>query len=421
MLPVQSPEEVEVLVAGAGPVGLLCALALASRGVGVRVVDPHHRAALHSYALALHPQTLRLLDGWGLATPLVEHGQVVRRLAVHHRSECVATLELSAVGRDFPYVLVVPQVVLEGLLERRLSEHGTVVERGKQLLAFDAVADGVRCLIGQVDQRAGVAEPDVVTTRVRTSFLVAADGYESLARRLLGIGFVHVGRSRVYRLVEFEAALEFPEQMHLLFGETTTDVLWPLGPERGRFGLELEAGAPEVEDLAATKLAIRARAPWFTGDFGSIEWHTALRIEPRLVERFGRGRVWLVGDAAHFTTPVGVQSMNVGLCEAVDLARRIADVLRGASGEQLLLYYNEDRAREWKMLLGLQDRLRTTPHTPSWARELGARLVAALPATGRDLNALLAQVGLRLYWLRRRGAGAPDPTAGHSQRARDEI
>lgn len=395
-------KEVQVLVAGAGPVGLLCALTLASRGISVRVVDPHQRAALHSYALALHPQTLRVLDECDLANRLLEHGQAVRQIAVHCGAERVATLELSATGKDFPYVLVVPQVVLESLLERRLEEYGTRVERGRLLLAFDDDAGGVRALVGQLDERTASADPDVATTSVQASFLVGADGCDSLTRRLLRIGFAHVGRPRTYRLLEFESALESPEQMHLMLGEQTTDVLWPLGPGRGRFSLELLEGTPADEDISGTERAIRERAPWFTGDFGSIEWHPALRFEPRLVERFGRGRAWLVGDAAHYTTPVGVQSMNVGLREAHDLARRIAAVLGGTGDEKLLRYYNEERAREWKMLLGLKDRLRGGPQTAPWAQELGSRLVAALPATGRDLNALLMQAGLRLDWLRRR-------------------
>ena len=401
MLP-HAQEEVEVLVAGAGPVGLGCALALVSRGVTVRVIDPHHRAALASYALALHPESLCLLDEWGLSAALLERGQVVRRIAVRRGPERAATLELSAVGGDFPHVLVVPQTVLEALLERRLEEQGIRVERGRQLMAFDQSAGHVRALLGQVEERSAGSEPSVATTSVRASFLVAADGGNSLARRLLRIDFAHVGPPRTYQLVEFESPLESPDEMHLMLGEETTDVLWPLGPGRGRFSLDRGEEEREDEGRASIHALIRERAPWFTGEVGSIEWQASLTLEPRLAERFGRGRVWLAGDAAHFTTPVGVQSMNVGLREAHDLARRIGAVLRGAGRSDLLRYYNEERAREWKMLLGVKDRLRTRPGAPPWARDLGTRLVSALPATGRDLNALLAQIGLHLDWLRRR-------------------
>jgi 2-polyprenyl-6-methoxyphenol hydroxylase-like FAD-dependent oxidoreductase len=405
-------DKVEVLVAGAGPVGLLCALALASRGVSVRIVDPHQRAALHSYALALHSRTLRVLDAYGLASQLLDVGQVVRRIAVHRGRERVATLELSATGKDFPFVLVVPQTVLEALVERRLQELGTSVERGRQLLAFDSDAEGVSALVVS-------AEPTVTTATVRAAFLVGADGGDSTVRRLLRLDFLPMGRARTYRLFEFQSPLEAPDEMHLMFDERATDVLWPLGPERGRFSFEIDEGALADEGLAHTVQTVRERAPWFTGRIDATHWDAALCFAPRLAERFGRGRVWLAGDAAHYTLPVGVQSMNVGLREAHDLARRLAAILRGESSLDLLRYYNEERTREWKMLLGLKNRLHAGPRTPAWARELGQRLVAALPGAGQDLNALLRQVGLRLSWLRR-GSPSGSPSSAPNDAARPE-
>ena len=147
---------------------------------------------------------------------------------------------------------------------------------------------------------------------------------------------------------------------------------------------------------------MRKRSPWFGESFGAIEWVTGVRFEPRIAERFGRGPVWLVGDAARFTSPIGVQSMNVGFREVHDLARRIAGILREGRPPKLLDYYNEERQREWKMMLGIKDRLHADDGLPAWARAAAPRLVQSLPASGHDLNLLLEQVGLRLYWLRRR-------------------
>ena len=79
--------------------------------------------------------------------------------------------------------------------------------------------------------------------------------------------------------------------------------------------------------------------------------------------------------------------------------------LRENGSPKLLDYYNEERQREWKMLLSLKDRVRELGDAPAWARKATNRLIACLPATGHDLNLLLEQVGLRLYWLRRRRDG----------------
>ncbi len=189
--------------------------------------------------------------------------------------------------------------------------------------------------------------------------------------------------------------------MSLVIRDESTDVLWPIDADRGRWSVQLQ-DLSRPPDAAGLKELIGRRAPWFETDFGTIDWLTTVSFQRGLAKRFGRGRVWLAGDAAHYTSPIGVQSMNVGFHEAYDLARRMTDILRKGASLELLRYYNEERSREWKMLLGITNRLRTRPDTPAWAHRLALRLVPSLPASGRDLNALLEQVGLRLHWLRRK-------------------
>ncbi len=79
---------------------------------------------------------------------------------------------------------------------------------------------------------------------------------------------------------------------------------------------------------------IRERAPWFTGAVRNIVWRNVVRFERRLADSFGHGRLWLAGDSAHLTSPVGIQSMNVGLQEGYRLAGALARVLRGGSGQE---------------------------------------------------------------------------------------
>ena len=204
-----------------------------------------------------------------------------------------------------------------------------------------------------------------------------------------------------YGLLEFQSTLQSPGQMSLVIRDESTDVLWPIDADRGRWSVQLQDPS-RPPDAAGLKELIGRRAPWFETDFGTIDWLTTVSFQRGLAERFGRGRVWLAGDAAHYTSPIGVQSMNVGFHEAYDLARRMTDILRKSASLELLRYYNEERSREWKMLLGISNRLQTRPDTPAWAHRLAPRLVPSLPASGRDLNALLEQVGLRLHWLRRK-------------------
>jgi 3-(3-hydroxy-phenyl)propionate hydroxylase len=237
---------------------------------------------------------------------------------------------------------------------------------------------------------------------VRTAWVVGADGYGSLTRRLLASDLAQTGPPMTYALLEFEAPVAEPTRMTIALTDGATDVLWPLGSTRGRFGLQVPPDSAATAAPADPWDLVHARAPWFERGPGVVDWETSVAFRPCLARSFGGGRVWLAGDAAHLTSPVGVQSMNVGLREAHDLGRRLAAILRGVRETKLLRFYNEEREREWKMLLGVHDRLRARSGVAPWVRALGPRLVAVLPASGHDLNLLLDQVGLRLHWLRGR-------------------
>jgi NADPH-dependent dioxygenase len=384
---------------------MFSALWLSERGIRVTIVDKYQRLALHSYALALHPLTLRLLDELGLAALLVERGHPLERIVIHENETRVAEIELSGLGGSFPLVLVLPQLLLEGALEKRLAENGVQILWGHQLLTFDDDQDVVTALVGRMPSDGDPSDPNeppaVSTSRIRSSFLIVADGCDSVGRRTLGVECTNVGSPMHYGLLEFQSTLQSPEQMTLVIRDESTDVLWPIGADRGRWSVQLQ-DLTRPPDAARLKELIGRRAPWFGTDFGTIDWFTAVGFQRGLAERFGRGRVWLAGDAAHYTSPIGVQSLNVGMRESYDLARRMTDILRKSASLELLRYYNEERRREWRMLLGIADRIRTRPDTPAWARRLAPRLVSSLPASGRDINALLEQVGLRLNWLRRK-------------------
>jgi 2-polyprenyl-6-methoxyphenol hydroxylase-like FAD-dependent oxidoreductase len=390
---VRDDREVDVLVAGGGPVGLFTALWLAERGLRVHIVDQHRRAALHSYALALHAHTLNLLDEVGLAPALLDRGQIVNRLVLHPWE---VTLDLAPPRGAHPYVLVLSQRVLEAALEQRLADGGVQVSWKHQLLVFTATRGGVDVLVAGRD-----AAEDLCTETWRARYLVGADGYHSLTRRLLGAEQDLAGAEISLGLLEFETELADPQAMALAFGAETTDVLWPLGPTRARWGVELGSQAAEQGPSPdSIKRIVRTRAPWFDGRFGAVEWCTSVRFQPYLARSWGRGPVWLAGDAAHFTSPLAAQSLNVGLREAYDLARRLATILTERGSPKLLRYYKEERQREWKMLLGLKDRLRFGKGAPKWLAPIATRLVRSLPATRQDLNALLDQLGLHLDWLR---------------------
>jgi 2-polyprenyl-6-methoxyphenol hydroxylase-like FAD-dependent oxidoreductase len=130
---------------------------------------------------------------------------------------------------------------------------------------------------------------------------------------------------------------------------------------------------------------LRERAPWFEPKPEQLCWGAIAPFEQWLVPRFGQGRIWLAGDAAHSTSPIGFQSMNRGFCEAGELARLIAAVLYDADpGEQGFERFERAQRSEWRRLFGLSPE--------AMPGSLGADLAPCLPASGGDFEALAAML-----------------------------
>ena len=138
----------------------------------------------------------------------------------------------------------------------------------------------------------------------------------------------------------------------------------------------------------------KQRAPWFSAGVKEITWCTEVVFEQRVVRQFGRDRCWLVGDAAHQTGPVGVQSMNVGMAEAAGLAGALRRVLREKAPLNLLETCDREWQAQWRRLLGLTGGLKPRNETSPWVRERRARLLSCLPASNEDLSPLAGQLRL---------------------------
>ncbi len=409
--------ETDVLVVGAGPVGLFAALSLAGAGVRTEVVEEQWRTASRSYALALHPESLRLLDGLGLAQTLLSKGNVVQVLGLYGRGRRRGEINLSGLPGKFPYVLVLPQQVLEEALLERLSSLGVKVHWNHRLSRLEQTGDGVTARVEKLAKEStgySVSRTEWVVDRelrMESRFLVGADGHRSLVRRALGIDFVESGTPSNFAVFEFTTLDPAGREIQIVLDEKTTNVLWPLPEGRFRWSFELrdlqetldprlksrlfvqfrDEPFPHVEEDRLEAL-IRERAPWFDPKVVEVVWSAVVRFERRLAARFGTGRVWFVGDAAHLALPIGIQSMNLGLREAADLATRVSAVIKDGSGVEDLERFNERWTGEWRELLRLADGPAATSEASDWVRE--ARIPHCVPASGEDLPAALAQIGI---------------------------
>jgi len=390
----------EVLVVGAGPVGLVAALFLQRSGVRVQIVDMHQRTTEHSYALAVHPHTLRILDEAGLAEGLIAAGRKLTKVAYYDGRERRAEIDYSALASKYPYLLVVRQSLLERTAERALGRQKLKVRWKHRLQALTGDGGNLRAEVAKLDQIATgypVARNEWLVVRSETigpAYVIGADGYDSAVRRMAGIEMAVHGGGQLFSVYEIEATGELPADVRVILDPDLTSVYWPLEEGRCRWGFQIQDASEHRVSMARLEQLIAARAPWWTAQPTEIYWSTLGSFERRLARSLGSGGVWLAGDAAHQAAPVGVHSMNSGLAEARELAVRISRILHAGAAPSLLQEFATRTHEAWQRLLDAGPAVRARPGADPWVRQMGARIPACIPASGDDLEALLEQIGL---------------------------
>ncbi len=390
----------EVLVVGAGPVGLVAALFLQRHGIRVEIVDMHQRTTQHSYALAIHPRTLRVLDEAGLSDRLIGAGQKLTKVAYYEGRERRAEIDYSALASKHPYLLVVRQSELERAAEQALRETKGKVLWGHRLQSLNVEDETPWAEVAKLDQVATgypVARTEWVVVRtetIRPAYVIGADGYDSAARRMAGIEMEEHGRSQIFSVYEIEATGELPAEVRVMLDPELTSVYWPLEAGRCRWGFQIQDASAHEASMKRLGQLIAARAPWCAARPTDIYWSTLAVFESRLAKILGQGGVWLAGDAAHQAAPVGVHSMNSGLVESCELAARMSRILRGDGAPSLLVEFATGTHDAWQWLLGAGKTVRPLPQADPWVRRNAARILACMPASGNDLEPLLGQIGL---------------------------
>jgi 2-polyprenyl-6-methoxyphenol hydroxylase-like FAD-dependent oxidoreductase len=411
----------DVLVVGAGPVGMWTALLLAEAGIQPRIIDQDEGTAGRSYACALHPQSLELLDRAGLAAAAIDQGHRIDTLVFYEGNERRAEIKLARVSARFPFLVVLPQNVLESLLQEALNRRaGVRVQWNHRLSELELENDNA---MATIDKLGGTATGYVVPhwevgvksqEQVRAAFVVGSDGHDSVVRHRLGIGFERVGDPQSFVVAEFDSDWPVANEVRIVLDGSTTNVLWPLPGGRFRWNFQLVHGEdpgdfpakqrspappeqPEFDERAheyLVKLAGR-RAPWFKGAVREIHWFAEVQFQRQLAQSFGKECCWLAGDAAHQTSPVGMQSMNVGLREARKLVAGARSVLRPDGPNENLEAYNRDCRKVWQRLLGADRIVQDPSGGNSWAWANISRILPCLPASDVELDLILEQLGLR--------------------------
>ena len=353
-------ENTDILIVGAGPVGLFLANECARRGMRCRIVEAHSGQSEHSKALAIFPRTLEIFDMAGVVAPFLERANRVTSVSVATHRRRLAHMRFAPEETPYPFVAMVPQDVTERLLVEELRRNGGAVEYETTFVSAFARDQGVRNQgVNVTLERKG--EP----INLRASFVVGCDGPRSAVRHLLNLPFEGAEYDDTYMLADVETNEAFPaNELQLCPSELGPVAIFPMSSIRRRIVAIIYKAEGDAPSLELVKKVVAQRAP--SGiETRALHWSSYFHIHHRQAARLRVGRFFIAGDAAHIHSPFGGQGMNTGLHDVWNLAWKLDFVLRGHGGEELLESYSAERRPVIKNVVETADLLTKAMGTPS--------------------------------------------------------
>ena len=321
----------QVLIAGAGPVGLSAANVLAGAGIEALVLEAEARLPQNLRASTFQPPTLDLLARFGATQKLIDMGRVAPKVQYRDRAGWVAELDFGVLKNDtaHPFRVQCEQYRLNEVLAARLGR----VRYGAPVTAVDQDGEGVTVTIDGGE-------------RLRAQYVIGADGGRSSVREALGIRLE--GFTWPERFLVASTPFDFAAVMPGL-----ADVSYFADPEEWFFLLRVRdvwrvmfparAEESEADILSDAGIERRLQRVYAKAGRYDIQHRTLYSVHQRVAETYRRGRVFLAGDAAHLNNPLGGMGMNGGIHDAFNLAEKLAAVLRGEKAEAELERYERQR------------------------------------------------------------------------------
>jgi 2-polyprenyl-6-methoxyphenol hydroxylase-like FAD-dependent oxidoreductase len=330
---------VNVLIAGAGPVGLTLANELTRYGVSVRIVDKAAERTDKSKALVLWSRTLELFDHAGFADPFLKAGIQAHGAQISNGREVMAQVSLDDIESVYPYALMIPQSETERILEERLAKYGVKVERNVELESFTDQGAQVQAVLRKTSGE---------TEALAADWLAGCDGAHSAVRHGLGFGFEGTTQPSDWYLADGHiTGLEAQDRLHIFGHKDGILAFFPI--TEGRWRVIADLGPVQENAHRADPTLAEIQSLLTQRGSGSIVindayWLAAFRINERKVKQYARGRVFLAGDAAHIHSPAGGQGMNTGMHDAFNLAWKLSLVVGGVCKPSLLDSYSVERS-----------------------------------------------------------------------------
>ena len=387
----------DVLIVGAGPVGLALAGDLVRRGVRCRLVDSLARPAQQTKAVGIQARTLELLARMGTARTAIDRGLTTSLFSIYSSGRRLIRLDFRdhLAGSPYPYVLLFRQDQTEQLLTEHLHDVGSAVEWQTELTGLTQDDQGVEVVLRNADAS---------EEHIRASWLVGCDGAHSAIRRLLGLRFVGstleqsfasfaVGNVRMDWDLPYNEVYAFLHQGNFIG-------YFPMANGRHRLVVAYAPDAAPTGDVTLQEIqqAIQTCGPSGARALDPTEL-TRFHINQRRIEHYRVSRVFLAGDAAHIHSPIGAQGMNTGIQDALNLSWKLWLMVKGRASARLLDSYAREREQVGEDLLRATDltthlALTRNPFLAALRDALTPIVFASLPIAARRLAQALAEMNV---------------------------
>lgn len=410
----------DLLIVGAGPTGLTAACDAARHGLSVRVIEKRAARAEYSKALVVHARTMEVFERLGCADDVLGRGARFRALHVHtrpgHARTRVDLLDRRWGDTRYPFWLSVPQYEVERALERRLAAVGVPIEWATELDALTQSPDAVT---------ATLRGPGSATSAHRARWLLGCDGGRSATRDLVGVTLHRRALGVSFALADVETEAEIAEdEGHMVWADEGLVLVVPMpAPRVWRLIAQVDRTTPELD--AAGWGALVKRRSGIDLAVRAMGWSSRFELTSGVSEGMRRGRVFLLGDAAHVHSPVGGQGLNTGVQDAHNLVWKLRLLDRadlGADAREALLdsYESERHAVALDMVKNTERATRLiTSRSPAFKALLRAVAPRALGVTrladrlGRGVGMLDLRTGGRLR--------LPNPALAAGDRLHDRV
>jgi len=351
----QSTVETDVLIVGAGPVGLFLANECARRGIRCKLIEAKSTQSEHSKALAIFPRTLEIFDMAGVAAPFIDAANRVTSVEVIAHGRVLAHMPFIPEGTPYPFIAMVPQNVTEKLLVEQLRRKGGAIEYDTSFVSAVQHQDFVRVTLEHKGRRQDMT----------AAWVVGCDGAHSAVRHVLNLPFEGAAYHDLFMLADIETNDTLPaDQLQLCPNEDGPLAIFPISSIRRRIVATVKSPEGDAPSLDLVRKLLKQRAPAGIEAYKLI-WSSYFHIHHRHVAQLRQGRMFLAGDAAHIHSPFGAQGMNTGLQDVWNLVWKLDLVLGGHADGGLLDTYTTERLPVIKHVIGISDFLTRVMATPN--------------------------------------------------------